>query len=224
MRDSHPDLAPGLALAYLRRALVACDRPGINLAVLHNVARPEAMIAECRIVVRTLEKVPDWERRHGRHRAGRLAAYVNRAPLQQDRLLHTPPVCWDRGPLRNSSWAALRIQGRPCGSNVAPHSHRTARFLAPWPSSSPPAFSSDDLDLPPRRSGQPVRLIRSKRGWMLSCVHGGDWLPPLLSSLLSVARVHWIAACCLGGRRRLGGDPLVRSSVGTPSYPRPIHE
>ena len=35
--------------------------------------------------------------------------------------------------------------------------------------------------------------MRSKRGWMLSRARGRDWLPPLLSSLLSAARAHWIA-------------------------------
>jgi hypothetical protein len=44
-----------------------------------------------------------------------------------------------------------------------------------------------------RRSGLPVRLTRSKRGRMLSCVDGRGWLPPLLSSLLSAAQTHWIA-------------------------------
>jgi hypothetical protein len=44
-----------------------------------------------------------------------------------------------------------------------------------------------------KRSGLPVRLIRSKRGRMLSCVSGRDWLP----TLLSAAQNHWIApACC----------------------------
>jgi len=38
-----------------------------------------------------------------------------------------------------------------------------------------------------RRSGLPVRLIRSKRGWMLSCVRDRGWVVPLLSALLSAA-------------------------------------
>ena len=38
-----------------------------------------------------------------------------------------------------------------------------------------------------RRSGLPVRVIRSKRGWMPSCASGGGWLPTLLSPLLSVS-------------------------------------
>jgi len=33
-----------------------------------------------------------------------------------------------------------------------------------------------------RHSGLPVRLIRSKRGWMLSCVRDRGWLVPLLSA------------------------------------------
>ncbi len=36
-----------------------------------------------------------------------------------------------------------------------------------------------------RRSGLSVRVIRSERGWILSCVGAGVWLPTLLSSLLS---------------------------------------
>jgi hypothetical protein len=44
-------------------------------------------------------------------------------------------------------------------------------------------------DLPlMRRSGLPVRVIRSKRGWMLSCVSDRGCLPTLLSPLLSVSR------------------------------------
>ena len=35
-------------------------------------------------------------------------------------------------------------------------------------------------------SGLPVRVARSKCGWMLSCVRGGGWLAPLLSLLLSL--------------------------------------
>jgi hypothetical protein len=42
-----------------------------------------------------------------------------------------------------------------------------------------------------RRSGLPVRVIRSERGWMLSCVSGRDWLSTLLSLLLSGAWPHW---------------------------------
>ena len=38
-----------------------------------------------------------------------------------------------------------------------------------------------------RRGGLPVRLIRSKRGWMLSCVRDRGWVVPLLSALLSAA-------------------------------------
>jgi hypothetical protein len=36
-----------------------------------------------------------------------------------------------------------------------------------------------------RRSGLTVRVIRPKRGWLLSCVSGGGWPPTLLSQLLS---------------------------------------
>jgi hypothetical protein len=42
-----------------------------------------------------------------------------------------------------------------------------------WLSGRPSAF---------RPSGLPVRLIGSKRGWMLSCVRDRDWLAPLLSA------------------------------------------
>ena len=193
MRDSHPvlaDLAPGLALAGLRRALVACDWPGIDLAVLHSVARPEAATTECRIVLRTLEKVPDWERPHGRHRAGRLAAYVNRAPLQQDRLLHTPPVCGDRSPLRNSSRAARRTQSRPAAPTSPPFTQNSSLpdalalviTAGPSPATRPRPSANECLF---RRSGLAVRLIRSESRGLLTCVRGWRWLVLLLSPLLS---------------------------------------
>ena len=66
------------------------------------------------------------------------------------------------------------------------------------------------LDLPFfRRNGLPVRLIRSKRGWMLSCVRGRDWLSPLLSSLLSAwwyrsGRDLFVGVDGLGWSRRTG--------------------
>ena len=45
-------------------------------------------------------------------------------------------------------------------------------------------------------SGLPVRVIRSKRGWMLSCVRGGGWLAPLLSLLLSPVPSSVVTARC----------------------------
>ena len=64
----------------------------------------------------------------------------------------------------------------------------TLLYLAePSPSHDRPFF---------RRSGVPVRLIRSKRGWMLSCVRDRGWLVPLLS-----------AAGCTGSRRMLAAMP-----------------
>jgi hypothetical protein len=59
-----------------------------------------------------------------------------------------------------------------------------------------------------RRSGLPVWLIDSKRGWMLSCVRGRDWLAPLLSSLRSGRTQSGPAA---GARLRVGSG-LVRLS------------
>jgi hypothetical protein len=62
--------------------------------------------------------------------------------------------------------------------------------MARWPG----AGWTADLPLF-RRSGLPVRAIRSKRGWMLLCVHGGGWLAPLLSPLPSSLRVQHAYSC-----------------------------
>jgi len=47
-----------------------------------------------------------------------------------------------------------------------------------------------------RGIGLPVRVIRSKRGWMLSCVRAGGWLAPLLSLWLSLVPSSVVTARC----------------------------
>jgi hypothetical protein len=74
------------------------------------------------------------------------------------------------------------VHGRPESQKVVRPggSQRGSQWLRAWPTGSPA------VDRPLiRRSGLPVGVIRSKRGWLLSCVGGGGWLPTLLSLLLS---------------------------------------
>ena len=95
-----------------------------------------------------------------------------------------PAVClMPLGGLARCSW--------PSGISES----RSPRWLPAWlPVSEGLADRSADADRPLfRRSGLPVRLTKSKRGWMLLCVDGRGWLPPLLPSLLSAAQTHWIA-------------------------------
>jgi hypothetical protein len=83
-------------------------------------------------------------------------------------------VTWSCGLVRSSADALEPRRMRP---ELRPTRH---------PSGADPRPSANE------RSGLPGRVIRSKRGWLLSCVRGGDCPPTLLSPLLSVAAT---AAC-----------------------------
>jgi hypothetical protein len=84
------DPAPRLALVGLVRALGTGDRPGIDVASLQCVARPPAVTANCRVIVRVHQEMSGRVGR-GQHRVGVEHTNVNCAALEQDRVLHTPP-------------------------------------------------------------------------------------------------------------------------------------
>ena len=94
------------------KAVGAFDRLPVDGLVLDRVARPQVVIAECRIRLWVLHEVPD----SGRLIQGRPsrpkqvvgpAADVDQTPLIQDRVRHTAPVRVkeDRGPVPDAGRA-----------------------------------------------------------------------------------------------------------------------
>jgi hypothetical protein len=142
---------------------------------------------------------PPWIGRRPRHRdgsAGRRAGVVRMAPYAI-RLVSWNRRCWPpaRSMVGRRS-AATEWLSRPrhmVGIRTARHQCRqlVSRIVC---STEPTVWILRLCGAPPsrhdrpffRRSGLPVRVIRSKRGWMLWCVPGGGWLAPLLSPLLSL--------------------------------------